>query len=198
MSENVALVLAAGFSHRYGSDKRFSGKDSPLILQTLTKVLCHFDTVYLVHRFDDDDLINLLAGYNVTLIAAPDNEIGLGISIAAGSKHIANINDKTNDKTAKHPINSITIFLADMPFIGDDTIAKILKQADPDTIIRPLYNNKPGHPVCFGSSFIAALVELTGDNGAAAIIKANSNNIKYVEVSDIGIINDIDIPSNWP
>ena len=194
MSENVALILAAGFSRRYGSDKRFSGEQSPLILQCLTTVLRHYTSVYLVHRFDDDKLTALLESYDVTLIAAPNNEIGLGVSIATGSNYIAENNYKIN----KQSIKSISVFLADMPFINNDTISKIIKQADHQVIIRPTYKQQPGHPVCFGSTFITALIELNGDNGAASIIKANNDKIKYCEVPDRGILDDIDIPSNWP
>lgn len=194
MSANVALILAAGYSRRYGSDKRFSGETLPLILQCLTSVLRHYSSVYVVHRFDDDDIISLLARYDVTLISAPNDDIGLGVSIATGSKYIS----EHHYKITKQAIKTISIFLADMPFISDDSISKILKQADHNEIIRPIYNQQPGHPVCFGASFITALTKLTGDNGAVAIIKANHCKIKHIEVVDSGIIEDIDTPSNWP
>ena len=68
--ERVALLLAAGFSRRYGSDKRLAGSP-PLILRTLATLLpCH-DSVLVVLRQRDETLCRLLADSGAELTQVP-------------------------------------------------------------------------------------------------------------------------------
>jgi len=84
MKKNTcALVMAAGFSKRFGSDKRFSG-EVPLILRTLHNIVNNFDSIYLVHRDCDEELILLLEGLPLKLVRAQGDAICLGSSIATG------------------------------------------------------------------------------------------------------------------
>lgn len=54
MKSDVAVVLAAGYSTRYGSDKRLSGKEVPLVVQSVTTICEHYCDVILVHRHDEN------------------------------------------------------------------------------------------------------------------------------------------------
>jgi len=176
--------MAAGFSKRYGSDKRFSG-DEPLILRTLKSILNNFDTVYLVHRTNDDKLITLLEDLPLNLIQAPREGICLGTSIAVGFEHIQNTNIK---------FESCAVFLADMPFIKDETISELKSKQDARYIIRPRFDNSPGHPVFFGSDFFEELINIKEQEGASSVIKENHTYLRIVEVQDCGVIQDIDYP----
>ncbi|MCK2084754.1 NTP transferase domain-containing protein [Aeromonas sp. 3925] len=80
--ERVALLLAAGFSRRYGSDKRLAGSP-PLILRTLATLLpCH-DSVLVVLRQRDEAMRRLLADSGAELTQVP-RDGGLGDSLATG------------------------------------------------------------------------------------------------------------------
>ncbi|KGJ88756.1 nucleotidyltransferase family protein [Thalassotalea sp. ND16A] len=189
MSNHVALVLAAGFSKRYGSDKRLSGKNKPMILQCLDKICAHYKHVFVIHRHQDDALIDLINANQATLIPAPLENIGIGTSIATGVRKI---------EQSIATIDSISIFLADMPFIQFESISAVIKQANPNSIVRPVFNHQSGHPVCFGKFFFPALKALSGDNGAMSIIKNNRPAFVEIEVSDEGVIADIDLTEHWP
>jgi molybdenum cofactor cytidylyltransferase len=184
-TNNCALVLAAGFSKRYGSDKRFSGSQ-PLILKTLKNIINSFDTIYLVHRNSDEKIIELLKDLPINLIQASSDNICLGTSISIGFEHI---------KKTKINYDSCAIFLADMPFIKEETIHKLQSLQKNDLIIRPKFEKKPGHPVFFGSDFFDELINIKGKEGASCIIKKNSNNLKMINVQDKGILQDIDYPT---
>ncbi|OUS32156.1 hypothetical protein A9Q98_01730 [Thalassotalea sp. 42_200_T64] len=193
MSNHVALVLAAGFSKRYGSDKRFSGADQPMILQCLDTICAHYEHVFVVHRHQDSDLIDLIQSMHkhkqITLIPAPENNIGIGTSIATGVRKI---------EQSMTTIGSISIFLADMPFIEFESINAVIKRANKNCIVRPVFNHQAGHPVCFGKSFLSSLKSLSGDNGAMSIIKNNRPALIEIEVNDEGVIADIDLSEHWP
>lgn len=190
MNNHIALVLAAGFSIRYGSDKRLAGEYKPLLLQTLDLVLQSFKTVYLVHRHQDDNLLAEITNKQINLIPAPRASIGLGTSLATGIKAILNAQSSKE-------INSVSIFLADMPYISSDTIKMLLDESTSDNIVRPTFQNQAGHPVCFGTDFLAKLSTLSGDLGAAKIIKENTARLHLITVTDSGIVTDIDTPEDW-
>ena len=121
MSHHVALVLAAGFSKRYGSDKRFSGADQPMILQCLDTICAHYEHVFVVHRHQDKKLVELLKHKSLILLPAPAENIGIGTSIATGASEI---------QQSIAAMDSISIFLADMPFIHFESINSVIKQAN--------------------------------------------------------------------
>lgn len=201
MQQHIALVLAAGFSKRYGSDKRFSlpsvlsnkqfdanSFKQSLIFHTIERVCRHHDTVFVIHRYEDPDLLQQIKHFPVHCIPATKDKIGIGESIAQGSKVI----------TQKHAdIKSLTIYLADMPFIQSSTIDLILNHTSTNTITRPSYQNNQGHPVCFGVDFISELTMLYGDRGAASVVKNNKSHLILVDVIDQGILQDIDTPNDW-
>ncbi|WNC67059.1 nucleotidyltransferase family protein [Thalassotalea nanhaiensis] len=190
MNSQIALVLAAGFSARYGADKRLAGENKPLLIETLDLVCQQFTTVYLVHRNQDDSLLKLIKNRNIRLTPAPADSIGLGTSLATGIRKILNTQTGEN-------ISSVSIFLADMPYINSATITMILDASKSDNIVRPVYKNDAGHPVCFGSDFLSQLSQLSGDSGAAKVIRTNPEKLHLIDVNDSGIVTDIDKPSDW-
>jgi len=179
-----ALVLAAGFSVRYGSDKRFSGSE-PLLLRTLKNIINSFDTIYLVHRNNDEKIIALLEDLPINLIKAPSDDICLGTSIGVGIEHLKNSQTK---------YESCAIFLADMPFIKEETIHELQSIQSNNLIVRPKFEKKPGHPVVFGSDFFDELIKIKGEEGASSVVKKNSKALNIISVKDSGVIEDIDYP----
>lgn len=190
MNNHIALVLAAGFSTRYGADKRLAGEHKPLLIQTLDLVCQQFTTVYLVHRNQDDSLLDVIKNRQIRLTPAPADSIGLGTSLATGIKEI--LKNQTVDN-----INSVSIFLADMPYINSATITMVMDASTSYNIVRPVYKSDAGHPVCFGSDFLSELSQLSGDSGAAKVIRTNATKLHLIDVNDSGIITDIDKTSDW-
>ena len=183
MKKNIcALVLAAGFSKRFGSDKRFSGEE-PLILRTLKNIIKTFDSIYLVHRNSDEKILTLFKDLPITLIQAPLNDICLGTSISVGIEHI---------KNTKENYDACAIFLADMPFIKEETINKILSFEKNKGILRPSFKKKAGHPVVFSNEFFDQLLLLKEQEGANSIIKNNLESLCLLELEDQGVLEDID------
>ena len=185
MKQNTcALVLAAGFSKRYGSDKRFSGQEL-LILRTLKNICKTFDSIYLVHRYEDKKLISLLENINIALIQAPSIDISLGTSISVGIRQI---------KKSAIMYESCAIFLADMPNIKKKTITALQNIQKKNLIVRAKYENIVGHPVFFGNNFFEELCKIKNQEGANQVIKENKLSYKILNVDDIGVIEDIDYP----
>ncbi len=183
-SAGAALLLAAGSSTRFGSDKRkllFNGVPLLAYVAALYKRVC--PRVLVVVKPGDDDVADLVDG-SYEFVVARDANIGMSRSIATGIRAL---------ETAPWVI----IGLADMPYVASDTIAQIAREMDGGTpIARPCFRGRAGNPVGFNTRFFGSLMALKGDRGAYALIEHHIDHVADVEVDDRGILCDIDRPED--
>ena len=157
--ERVALLLAAGFSRRYGSDKRLAGSP-PLILRTLATLLpCH-DSVLVVLRQRDETLCRLLADSGAELTQVP-RDGGLGDSLAHGVRTLL---------ASGRPIHSLLITLADMPHLSPTSLRALQAAQTGREIVRPLHQGLPGHPVSFPADLLPELASLEGEEVGEVVL----------------------------
>jgi len=173
-----AIVLAAGFSNRFGSQKLCAKlpNGSTVFAQTLKRIKSAISQVTVVTRPELAELL-LLEPDEVSLFL--NAEKGMGSTIAFGISLSRNW-------------DACLICLADMPFIQTTTyqiIATALKQ---DNIIIPLYKGKRGNPVGFGNKFFDDLTSLSGPKGALPVSQIYHFATRNVEVDDPAILYDID------
>ena len=187
MAKIAAIILAAGQSKRFGEDNKlfasYNGK--PLIDHCLKSVLaCGFDDHIVVTGFDHERLESHVTGFPIRLVYNPKFETGMGSSLAAGAKAL------------KTDCDAFMVFLADMPDIPAALIHDLIEAYENNggnkTIVRPIYNGKPGHPVLFAVSHGHELQSLTDDQGAFEIIKKHKTSTLNVEVNSSAIVRDID------
>ncbi|WP_312247421.1 nucleotidyltransferase family protein [Stutzerimonas nitrititolerans] len=187
-SQTVAgLVLAAGFSRRFGSDKRCVHLDTGQTLLAASLVLpcALLEEVWVVLR-PEDDRSALGVPPPLQVVRSPSAELGMGHSLASGMQALSPITTAS----------SIAVFLGDMPWIGTASLGALLALASPEHIVVPTYREQPGHPVLFGRRFWPALQRLTGDAGAKSVIKSNQEALRYLPVDDPGILRDVDLPQS--
>jgi len=187
------IILAAGKSQRFGSDKLlhilpYKGINKALIFHSLIPWLEVFDRINVVVRPDNHALIQTLKKSEfvsrLTLITAINPEKGMSASLVSGID-------------ANKAADGWLIGLSDMPFIQSSVIVKSLEALNTGAeITLPIYNNKRGHPVGFSSRFRIPLLALNGDKGAKGIIASSPNNITFIESPDEGIWQDIDTRKN--
>lgn len=191
IKSHIAVVLAAGYSTRYGSDKRLSGTKVPLVVQSVTTICEHYCNVIVVHRHDENlPFFECLKHLDIDLIPAQGESIGLSSSIASVAKYILN-NSPYKDAL------TLSLFLADMPYLQNSTIEALLAVAEQNNIVRPSYLGQQGHPVIFGKNFLGQLSLLEGDQGAKQILQSNQQTLTFIDVNDAGCIKDIDRPKDW-
>jgi len=190
-SDIVALVMAAGVSRRFGSDKRRARlNDGRTLLETtLTTVSQVYSRCWLITRqddaelapnapFDQGELRRLVAGHAAN---------GLGGSLGDAFRHLIAQDD---------PAIAAAVVLADMPWLNATTCAKLNRHAHPTRIVIPCHQGKRGHPVLFGRDFWPALAELKEGAGAKAIVQANRESVHTLVVGDAGIWRDVDTPQD--
>lgn len=180
----VALVLAAGQGSRFGADKRRATLPDgrSLLAHSVERALTVFDEVRVVlrdgERAEDFDLP---AGCRV--IHSPEAALGMGHSLAAGAASLS-------DSQAQ----AVAILLGDMPWIAPQTLRALTAAASPSSILFPLHDGQRGHPVLFGREFWPALTQLTGDEGARALVQAHRDRCITLNVADAGVLRDVDTP----
>lgn len=187
------LLLAAGQSTRFGSDKLLhplshNGATKPLILNTIQVWLSQFPTLTIVVRPDNEPLITLLenSAYSsrLKLIHAVDAEAGMSASLMAGV-------------SATKQASAWLIGLADMPFIASRVIAESIKALSHGAAItQPRFNDRPGHPVGFNREYLSELLSLSGDKGAKQILQRYPEQITVIASPDAGIHQDIDLKNS--
>lgn len=179
-----AVVLAAGESRRFGSDKRLHPiQGVPMLARTLATYGEAFAEVAAVIRPGEPVVEALVHAAGCRVVRAADAASGQSRSLAAGVAAMA-------------ACEGLIIGLGDMPCVAATTLralASELARAPPDCIVRPQYRGRPGNPIGFRDALYAELRAIDGDRGARDLV-AGHEPTRLVEVDDPGIHWDLDRP----
>ena len=184
MSADAAgcIVLAAGSSRRFGSDKRqYRLPDGKTLLeQTLDNVSRVFDHRVLVLRADDHELA---ARYSSQwrIVLAADAALGLGHSLAAAMPMVVTW-------------PGAVVALADMAWVQPGSFKAVQQAVQSDTLVVPCYQGRRGNPVGIGRNYFTRLTAPQGDNGARALFGEFRDKVIRLELDDPGILQDLDVP----
>jgi molybdenum cofactor cytidylyltransferase len=178
-----AIVPAAGLSRRMGGPNKLllPWNDTTMVGAVVRTLLaCGLDVVVVTGR--DAEVVGEAARGARTVFNTRFTE-GLGSSISAGV-------------AACPKAEGFLITLGDMPSLDATAVQAVVEQfeeAPPDAIIAAVYEDDParlGHPVLFGASYREALLKLSGDVGARAILKCAID--KVIRVPMRGHLDDLD------
>ena len=179
------LVLAAGYSRRFGTDKRATrlAHGGTLLETSLKNARASQLPVIVCLHPGDEALAEQLTSPGITPTICPDAGQGMGASLAWGVGQ------------ARHWSGAL-IALGDMPEVRPATFCKVASHTFPGNICQPTWRGQGGHPVGFGRQFFASLQALTGDTGARSILAANREFLVQLAVNDPGILHDVDRPED--
>lgn len=190
-SSVVALMMAAGYSRRFGKDDKRCAPltdGRSLLAASVTNAEQAFPSLRVAIRAEDETSLLGLTD-RTPLIRLYQAHLGLGASLAeavAALSRDARLNS----------VEAVAILLGDMPWIQQETLLSLQQLAARDTIIRPCHEGKPGHPVIFGRTFWPELATLSGHTGAKEIIGRNAAHYHEYRVQDTGTLMDIDVPTH--
>lgn len=189
-SDIIVLVMAAGQSRRFGSDKRVAklANGRPLLATTLKTIEKSFTHSRVVLKPDESALSVGLPPSTPSMISHR-SALGLGYSISDAFAQLCR-----DESTTKY--RAAAIWLADLPWVTQRSCKTLIDLAAPDNIVQPLCGEYPGHPVIFGRNFWSHLAELEEFGGASSIIRQHKNSVVTVLLNDPGIHTDIDYPND--
>lgn len=179
------LMLAAGRSRRFGSDKRRAmlANGQTLLGAALANARTSGLPLQVCLGHSDAELADLLRGQGYEVQLCRHSGLGMGATLADGATQLGDW-------------EGVLVALSDMAWIAPDTFRLIADCINSDSICAPYYKGQRGHPVGFGCDFYTELTELEGDRGARALLETFKPRVQRIEVSDSGILRDADTPAD--
>ena len=181
------LLLAAGSSRRFGTDKRYARLASgETILESCVRTVQDAKLPLLVCLpAGDTRTPEVLRQFRVDSYQCRNSARGIGATLAESIGQVTQW-------------RGVIVGLADMPYIRSSSYRIVADQLESDGICVPRYGGEQGHPVGFGRLFFPALAGLSGDLGARKMLQQHPHRITYLDVSDSGILRDIDSRDDLP
>ncbi|MDR2219867.1 MAG: nucleotidyltransferase family protein [Methylobacillus sp.] len=187
------IVLAAGSSSRFGSDKLLHLVDGmPLAARSLLPWLQVFEQVTVITRADSGQLQNAVTqalgmerAARIHWQPCADADSGMSASLIAGvSRH--------------RDASGWLIGLADMPMVPGEIIIAVATAIDAGApLTAPFFHEKRGHPVGFSACYLDDLLALDGDAGARKILERDVEKLQRIATDNPGILFDIDRPEDF-
>ena len=186
----AGLILAAGESRRMGRDKALLTYRGRTFLETIISNLGAAGiknvTVVLGHHAEAIqravDVGTVRVVINQEYQRGQTSSLQLGLAAAAADSPEA-----------------IILCLVDHPAISPEVIAELRKRFEstrPPVLI-PTYKGERGHPVVIGQKLFPELLALLPAEPANAVIRKYRNETQFVEVTDRGILIDVDDPPTY-
>lgn len=187
----VGILLAAGFSRRFGSADKLLQRlpdGRPIALASAENLIKSIPVSIVVLRPENKALAELMLNAGLRVVFCSENDEEMADSLATAIRFSASL-EAAND--------GFVIALADMPYIQTMTISAVANKVDNGaSIVIPTYQNQRGHPVGFSAKFRSELENLDGDEGARSIIKQYTDQVELLPTDDAGILVDIDTPND--
>lgn len=187
----IGILLAAGFSRRFGASNKLlqpimDGR--PIALASAQNLIQAMPTSIAIVRPENTVLATMLQQAGFTVFACKESEQEMAASLAAAIRFSADF------EAANH---GFVIALADMPYIQPATIRLVANSLNSSqSIVIPTYHGQRGHPVAFAAQHRSELEALQGDEGARSIVKRYANAVHLLPCEDAGILTDIDTPED--
>ncbi|MCT4688397.1 molybdenum cofactor cytidylyltransferase [Vallitalea sp.] len=182
----TAIILAAGFSRRFGSEKlliKLDGK--PIIAHVIETIIkSEFKEIILVYQ--NEDIKKIAENYNVQHVYNESAITGMSSSIKCAIM-------KASETDAYMFING------DQPFINSHVVEDLITTFNykKESIIVPRYNGERGNPVIFGSKWKNDFLKITGDIGGRNIINDNKEEVYYLDITENKWGLDIDTKEDY-
>jgi molybdenum cofactor cytidylyltransferase len=184
----AAVILAAGRSSRMGNSHKLLEelRGKTLIKHVIdSAVEASLSPLLLVTGYRQAEVEAAASHQSVQAVFNPDYASGMMSSVICGLRSVPD------------HCEGAVILLGDMPMITARhirvTIAAL--QDHPDRLAAvQVYCQQWGHPVVMRRALFGAVMALSGDHGARALLKANQAQVIEVPIDDPAIMLDLDTP----
>lgn len=183
----AAVVLAAGGSARFGTPKQLLTIHGENLVQRSARIAAEagLNPVIVVLGAYASTIEIFLSGFDrVITVTNEDWQTGQASSLRMGVKRAAEMDS-----------DAALIILADQPLVDESSIERIVAAFNSEhRVVASQYAGVLGAPALLGKEFFADLLELDGDRGAGAWLRANPDTVTAVKVDEAAI--DIDTPDD--
>ena len=183
------IVLAAGKSSRFGSNKLLSETDGEAMIQRVvrTSLASRASEVVVVVGFEEDKIRHALQSYECRVVSNPEFENGQTSSVIAGVNSV------------KKHANAAMILPGDVAFIKAEQINKVIDEYNfaPSSIVVASYRGRMGHPILFDHALFDEMLRITEEKaGLKEVVDRHRSEIRRVEVESREVLLDVDLPND--
>lgn len=191
MNTITAIILAAGYSSRMGAFKPLLPLGEMSILEQEIRLFqsAGIHDIRVVAGYRASEVSDLLKPMGISCIVNEAYNQGMYSSVIAGLRTL------TSEQEA------FFILPADIPRVRSHTLAALLRAYQESNIQHPIlypnFQGMRGHPPLIASSYAAEMIRGNQPGGLRAFLEIYKNYAEDVEVSDEGILFDIDTPEDY-
>lgn len=183
----AGIILAGGESRRMGRPKAFLPFRGGTFLSVLAGTLqTSCSSVVAVFGFDGEN-IRQFAPASVATVVNPRYEFGMLTSLQTGLQAVLQPPESTFD--------AVLFTLVDHPAVKPATVA--LLAASEAEIAIPRFDGKRGHPVLVRREIALEYLAEPVTSKVRDVIDRHNEKIRYIEVDDPGICDDVDDPVRY-
>lgn len=178
--ETGCVIMASGLGKRFGSNKLmadFLGR--PMLHRALDATEGLFDRRVVVTRHESVAALCRERNVEVLLHALPHRSDTVRLGLEALGE-----------------VDCCMFLPGDQPLLDRETVAMLLERwrENPDSIIRPVYEDTEGSPVIFPRWTFDELKDLPEGRGGGVVIKNHPHEVCRVSVSSPFVLADADTP----
>ncbi|MFY2826305.1 nucleotidyltransferase family protein [Ruegeria sp. MALMAid1280] len=190
MTDIPILLLAAGQSSRMGGkDKLLQVVDGVPLLRRAAMIALRAAPVIVALPPAPHARHDVLDGLDLQRIDVRDAYEGMNASLRGALAHVPAV------------AHAAMVLLADLPDITSEDLAAVLGsvQSHPDKLIwrGATADGKPGHPVAFDRRLFDHIHQLSGDEGAQSVVRANAGKVHLHILPGQNALLDLDTPQDW-
>lgn len=173
------LVLAAGASTRFGTQKQLAELDGIPMLEHALRTMgsAPVDRVVVVLGSAANEIAARVNLHGADPLVCERWEEGQSASLACGLAELADC-------------EAVVITLGDQPRVSRDAIRRVIDGRNGASAIRATYNGNPGHPVLLERELYEALRDVSGDKGARNLLMSVA--VRDIPCDDLGGGEDVD------
>jgi CTP:molybdopterin cytidylyltransferase MocA len=181
----AGLILAAGESSRMGSAKALLEYRGETFLDRLIRCFSAYCSPVIVVLGHEPEVIRAGArsAGNAVFVLNPDYSRGQFSSMQCGLRAVP------------EDAEGVLFAPVDHPNIEPATVRQLIAAGAPIAI--PQYLGRHGHPVLFTRALIPEFLALGPDAQARQVLHGHTGEIRYLDVGDSGILDDIDDPDAY-
>jgi molybdenum cofactor cytidylyltransferase len=182
----AGLILAAGESKRMGSPKALLEFRGETFLDRLVDTFSRFCAPVIVVLGAQAARIEGGVRHPECVVFAENSDYRLGqlSSMQRGLREVPGGAD------------GVLFTLVDHPNVRPSTIEALLDRPAPLLAI-PRFQSRRGHPIYFQRELVSEFLALPADSQAKVVVSRHADRIRYADVDDPGILDDVDDPAAY-
>lgn len=179
-----AVILAAGASSRFGSNK---------LLYRIGSRPMYRHTVNLIEKLQPDGRIIVTQYPEIASNVPDDFTVVINNDISPGQSHSMQLGLEA--ALQKASFDGFLFCTGDQPYLSLASLQKLCRAWQESGGICALSHKKRrGSPVIFSAEYFGELMAVRGDTGGRSVIRRHMSELTLVEIDDAKELQDIDSP----